>query len=81
MSVVSKDVHRVLTEGGFVRFIWHTGRKELITASGRSLRIDGRTYQEFLKTLAPKLKRSETGSMEERDLVIEWRQTGARGRA
>jgi len=73
MPVISKDIHRVLTEGGFVRFIWRTGRKELITPSGRSLRIDGRTYQGFLKTLAPRLERTETGSMEEKDLVVEWR--------
>jgi len=38
--------------------------------------MDGRTYQGFLKTLAPTLHRSETGSTETKDLVIEWRKGG-----
>ena len=73
MAVRSGDIRRVLSEGGVVRFIWHKCRAELVTPNGAELRIDGRTYQGFLKRLALQLDRTETGSAETRDLVIEWR--------
>jgi hypothetical protein len=73
MPVLLRDVQRVLSEGGFIRYIWRTGRRELIAANGSSLRIDGRTYQSLLKKHTAGLIRTETGSTENKDLVIEWR--------
>jgi len=69
-----RQVHRVLSEGGYVQFDWKTCRTIVISADGELFTtMDGRTYQGFLKTLAPKLNRSETGSTDTKDLVIEWR--------
>jgi hypothetical protein len=69
------DVGRVLAEGGIVRFQWVTCWTVLISAdSGSYTPLDGRTYQGFLKVVAPKLERTETGSTETKNLVIEWRQ-------
>lgn len=71
-----KQVRRVLNEGGHVRLNWRNGSTVLVSADRKSsTAIDGRTYQGFLKTLAPKLERTETGSMETKDLVIEWRKS------
>ena len=70
------DVRRILTEGGIVRFQWATCWTVLISADGGSFTtLDGRTYQGFLKTVAPKMERTETGSTETKDLVIEWRKS------
>jgi hypothetical protein len=45
----------------------------LISADGKRLTtLDGRTKQGFLKTVAPTLKATRTGSVETKDLVIEW---------
>src|SRR6266851_1832623 len=69
-----KQVRRVLNEGGHVKFVWKTGAITAISADGALFStMDGRTYQGFLKTLAPKLERTETGSTETKDLVIESR--------
>jgi hypothetical protein len=35
--------------------------------------LDGRTYEGFLKTVAPTLLEATTGSIETQDLVIEWK--------
>jgi len=72
-----KQVRRVLDEGGHVRFDWLTCLAILVSADRKlSTTIDGRTYQAFLKTLPPQLERTETGSTETKDLVIEWRKAG-----
>ena len=69
-----KQVMRVLNEGGYVRFEWRTSSTILISADQQLFTtIDGRTYQGFLRTLALQLERTETGSVETKDLVIEWR--------
>jgi hypothetical protein len=68
------EVKRVLTNGGLVRFIWASGHTVLISANGKRLiTLDGRTYQGFLKTVAPTLRETTTGSIETQDLVIEWK--------
>jgi hypothetical protein len=68
------EVKRVLANGGFVRFIWRSCHTVLISANGKRLTtLDGRTYQGFLKTVAPTLQETKTGSIETQDLVIEWR--------
>jgi hypothetical protein len=70
------EIKRVLTNGGLVRFIWASGHTVLISRNGKRLTtLDGRTYQGFLKTVAPSLEETSTGSIETQDLIIEWRQT------
>jgi hypothetical protein len=72
-----KQVQRVVNDGGYVKFDWKTGRIVVVSADGELFTtLDGRTYQGFLKTLAPRLQRSETGSTDTKDLVIEWRKGG-----
>lgn len=57
-----------------VRFIWASGHIVLISADGKRLAtLDGRTHAGFLKTIAPKLKETRTGSTEVKDLAIEWK--------
>jgi hypothetical protein len=68
------EVRRVLANGGLVRFIWASGHTVLISANGKRLTtLDGRTYQGFLKTVAPSLLETPTGSIETQDLIIEWK--------
>lgn len=71
MAARLKDVERVLDEGGLVRFTWSDGRRELITASGETQRLDGRCYASVRND--PDLIRMETGSTDNKDLVIIWR--------
>jgi len=72
-----RQVQRVLNEGGYVKFDWKICRTIVISADGELFTtMDGRTYQGFLKTLASRLQRTETGSTETKDLVIEWRKGG-----
>ena len=68
-----KQVRRVLDEYGKVVFDWKQGWTRLVSADGNFTTMDGRTYQGFLKTVAPQLERTETGSAEGKDLVIELR--------
>jgi hypothetical protein len=68
-----KDVREALANGGCVRFVWNTCGPRIISADGESVPLDGRTYQGFLTSLAPTLKRTEAGSVETKDLIIEWR--------
>ena len=61
-------------EGGHVRFEWRSCSTILVSADHKSFTtIDRRTYQGFLKTLAPQLERTERGSPATKDLAIEWR--------
>jgi hypothetical protein len=68
------EVRRVLSNGGLVRFIWASGHTVLISANGKRLTtLDGRTYQGYLKTVAPGLLETPTGSIESQNLIIEWK--------
>jgi len=68
------EVKRVLANGGLVRFIWASGHTVLVSANGKRLAtLDERTYHGFLKTVAPTLQETKTGSIETQDLVIEWK--------
>jgi hypothetical protein len=68
------EVKRVLANGGLVRFTWASGHTVLISANGKRLTtLDGRTCQGFLKTVAPSLLETPTGSIETQDLIIEWK--------
>jgi hypothetical protein len=69
------EVKRVLANGGLVRFVWASGHTVLISANGKRLTmLDGRAYHGFLKTVAPSLEETSTGSIETQDLIIEWKQ-------
>ncbi len=69
-----KEVRRVLAEGGIVRFHWSTCSPILIHPNGESFTpIDGRSYHAFQETADQKYTRTETGSTETKDLVIEWK--------
>lgn len=70
-----KDVYTILNAGGLVRMTWVNGKVELIAPSGKmSAILDGRTYQGFLNDKRQAiLTKTETGSMEENNLVFEWR--------
>jgi hypothetical protein len=72
------DVKEALANGGYVRFYWgHSEAEQVYSENGRRLGImDGRSYQGFLRTVAPTLNRVEVGSTEERNLVITWKQHG-----
>lgn len=65
------DVYHALTIGGFIRFKWATCEPELVI--GANVRpLDGRTYHAIIGNTCG-LVRSEYGTMEAKDLVIEWR--------
>lgn len=68
-----EQVDVVLEAGGKVQFIHQTCTARLFTPTGISVSLDGRTYHGFLDTRAKKLHRFEYGSLETKDLMIEWR--------
>ena len=65
------DVGRELADGGFVRFVWRTGVATLFLPNGSEWRIDGRTYHSIVQL--KHLKKTSTGSVGAKDLIIEWR--------
>lgn len=68
------EVRRVLANGSLVRFVWASGHTALISADGKRLMtLDGRTCHSFLKTVAPSLQETSTGSIEAKNLIIEWK--------
>ena len=71
MAILKKDLQFWIKNGGSVTFDWRSGRVT-VSAEGRELLLDGRTYSGFLQSIAPSMKRSETGSTEAKDLVITW---------
>jgi len=71
-----KDVERVLADGGVVRFRWGVSHAELVSATGKTQTLDGRTYQRFLRKHQAGLNRVESGSRATKDLLIEWRLSG-----
>jgi hypothetical protein len=71
--VLMAGIRRTLKDGGYVRFEHSTGFCSVVSASGEWFTpIDGRSYQGFLRSMTPKLDRQETGSIEEKSLVIIW---------
>lgn len=74
MSVLIRDIRRVLKQGGHVEFTWLTSSATLVTANGKRRKIDGRSYQAFQNALGRSVKvyRIETGSTETKDLMIKW---------
>lgn len=68
------EVRRILSNGGLVPFVWASGHTVLISATGKRLAtLDARTYAGFLKTVAPSLQETSTGSIEDENLIIEWK--------
>ena len=64
------DLGRALTYGGFVRFVWATCAVTVNFPNGSVMPVDGRTYQAFLLR-EKQFTRTEQGSLETKDLVIE----------
>jgi hypothetical protein len=73
------EANEILANGGVLRFTWGTGQHVLITESGDIRPLDGRAYQTL--TRRADLTRTETGSTENKDLVIEWRKKRQRQQA
>jgi hypothetical protein len=69
------DVKRIVAHGGLVRFTHKSALATLVSVDGYSFsQLDRRTYDAFLRTIAPQLSRTESGSVETGDLVIWWKQ-------
>lgn len=66
-----KDILEALNNGGKLRFTWISGKQELILHDNTVYTVDGRSYQAFIHDCAS-YQRTETGSTEAKDLVIEW---------
>lgn len=73
MKRILADVFKALNEGGCVRFKHLTCDAYVVSADGQARLLDGRSYQGFLQSMAKSLKRTETGSYDTRNLIIEWR--------
>lgn len=71
MAVTMNIVNIILAEGGFVRFVWKTCQARIVRPDGEALRIDPRTYRAI--PARTDLVRSQQGSSEAGDLIIEWR--------
>ena len=67
------DIFQALNEGGCVRFKHLSCDPYVVFKDGSSKLLDGRSYQGFLQTMAKTLNRTETGSLDTHNLVIEWR--------
>jgi hypothetical protein len=66
------EVLQTLARGGLVRFTWADGTVELIDSNLQSRPVDSRTYQALIRR--PDLNRTQRGSVENKNLIIEWRQ-------
>jgi hypothetical protein len=70
---IRADVKRIVDHGGLVRFHYRTAMATLVSVDGQSLsQLDRRTYNACLRSIAPQLSRTQSGSVETADLVIEW---------
>jgi hypothetical protein len=66
------EAKQILMDGGIMRFVWGSNQPaHLAKASGELRILDGRTYESLRKR--EDLIRTETGSTETRDLIIEWK--------
>lgn len=67
------DIIRELNGGGKLRYIWVIGEHDLVLADGTVKPVDGRSYHAFVcDGHAANYQRSETGSIDFKDLIIEW---------
>jgi hypothetical protein len=67
------EAKEILAQGGVLRFIWASSSPAfLVKASGELRILDGRAYDALVNHAD--LVRTENGSTETKDLVIEWRQ-------
>jgi hypothetical protein len=75
-----KTLRKALQNGAILRFTWLTGATELINPANNTLisSVDGRTYNGFLHSTwkAAHTTKFETGSIEQKNLIIEWQYTG-----
>lgn len=73
MKAILSDILQALNEGGCVQFHHTDCHASVVYGNGRRKSIDGRSYQGFLQTMASHMQRTEIGSVETRNLIIEWR--------
>ncbi len=67
------DIDTAIENGGWLRFEWSTCTVTLFGPLGDAMPVDGRSYQAFTEPKhADKFKRREFGSVETKDLIIEW---------
>jgi hypothetical protein len=69
------DIDECLDTGGVLRFVWASCLTTLVYPSGETKTLDGRSYKGFLATRADSMRRTESGSTENKDLIIEWRKS------
>lgn len=67
------EIKQTVEKGGFVQFRHLDCTVFLVDASGNRRLVDGRSYGGFQRTYAKTLRRIEIGSIEDHNLVIEWR--------
>lgn len=72
MTATMQDVDAVLSAGGIVRFTWSNCKAALVGCDGRSMPLDSKTYSDFLLKYQDVLSKAESGSMRERNLIVEW---------
>ena len=72
-----KQVLKTIAEGGRVEFAWNTMTATLYNSQNEAWRIDGRCYHAFVynPTNLENVKRLETGSTDEKNLVIIWKKS------
>lgn len=73
MKATLPDIFQALNEGGCVQFRHLDGHAFVVYRNGQRKSIDGRSYHGFLQTMASHLQRTEIGSLETHNLIIEWR--------
>jgi hypothetical protein len=67
------EANQILADGGIMRFVWRDKQPaHLVKASGDIRILDGRMYDSLRNR--EDLIRTETGSTENKNLVIDWRQ-------
>lgn len=67
------EIKATVENGGYVEFRHLDSSVFLVDADGKRKLVDGRSYDGFQRTYAKSLKRTEVGSIEDHNLVIEWR--------
>ena len=74
MKAYLSDILRELGLGGYLEFVWRTGKVRLVTAKGEGLAVDGRSYHAFTGNDSS-YERTEEGQAGEdlTNLVIRWR--------
>lgn len=74
MAARLANILYVLKNGGVLRMIHDTGLVRLVDVNGVEYAVDGRSYQGFVQKAAKAFVETKIGTLENVDLVIQWRQ-------